>query len=34
MLERRVGRLMESRGVLHGWRHDLDRLRVVSYDKL
>jgi hypothetical protein len=34
MLERRVSRLMEARGVLHGWRHDLDRLRVVSYDEL
>jgi hypothetical protein len=34
MLERRVSRLMESRGVLHRWRHDLDRLRTVSYDEL
>jgi hypothetical protein len=34
MLERRVSRLMESRGIQHGWRHDLDRLRVVSYDEL
>ena len=34
MLERRVSRLMESRGILHRWRHDLDRLRAVSYDEL
>ena len=34
MLERRVSRLMESRGIRHQWRHDLDRLRVVSYDEL
>jgi hypothetical protein len=34
MLERRVSRLMESRGIQHGWRHDLDRLRAVSYDDL
>jgi hypothetical protein len=34
MLERRVSRLMESRGIRHGWRHDLDRLRVISYDEL
>jgi hypothetical protein len=34
MLERRVSRLMESRGVRHSWRHDLDRLRTVSYDEL
>ena len=34
MLERRVSTLMESRGVQHGWRHDLDRLRTVSYDEL
>lgn len=34
MLERRVGKLMESRDVHHAWRHDLDRLRTVSYDDL
>jgi hypothetical protein len=34
MLEKRVSRLMESRGVRHQWRHDLDRLRVVRYDEL
>lgn len=34
MLERRVSKLMESRDIQHGWRHDLDRLRVVSYDDL
>lgn len=34
MLERRASRLMESRGIHHQWRHDLDRLRVVSYDEL
>jgi predicted nucleotidyltransferase len=34
MLERRVGRLMESRGVRHQWRYDLQRLRAVQYDEL
>ncbi len=34
MLERRVGRLMESRGVRHQWRYDLQRLRAVKYDEL
>jgi predicted nucleotidyltransferase len=34
MLERRVGRLMESRGVRHQWRYDLQRLRAVRYDEL
>ena len=34
MLERRVSKLMESRAIQHGWRHDLERLRVISYDDL
>ncbi|HEX2193865.1 MAG TPA: hypothetical protein VHK63_02755 [Candidatus Limnocylindria bacterium] len=34
MLERRVSRLMEARGVRHEWRVDLDRLRHVPYDEL
>jgi hypothetical protein len=34
MLERRVGRLMEVRGIRHQWRNDLHRLRAVRYDEL
>jgi hypothetical protein len=34
MLERRISRLMESRGIRRRWRDDLDRLRAVSYDEL
>jgi hypothetical protein len=34
MLERRVGRLMELRGIRHRWRDDLQRLRAARYDEL
>jgi hypothetical protein len=34
MLERRVGRVMESRGIRHKWRHDIQRLRAMQYDEL
>lgn len=34
MLERRVGRLMELRGIRHRWRADLQRLRAARYDEL
>jgi hypothetical protein len=34
MLERRVSRLMDSRGIRHEWRHDLTRLRDMNYDEL
>jgi len=34
MLERRVGRMMEVRGIRHRWRHDIQRLRALQYDEL
>jgi hypothetical protein len=34
MLDRRVSRLMDSRGIRHEWRHDLELLRLVKYDEL
>jgi hypothetical protein len=34
MLERRVSRVMASRGIRYRWRHDLQRLRVLRYDEL
>jgi hypothetical protein len=34
MLDRRVSRLMDSRGIRHEWRHDLELLRSATYDEL
>jgi len=34
MLERRVSRVMASRGIRYRWRHDLQRLRALRYDEL
>jgi hypothetical protein len=34
MLDRRVSRLMDSRGIRHEWRYDLELLRRVRYDEL
>ena len=34
MLDRRVSRLMDSRGIRHQWRHDLELVRRVRYDEL
>jgi hypothetical protein len=34
MLDRRVSRLMDSRGIRHEWRYDLEPLRRVRYDEL
>jgi hypothetical protein len=34
MLDRRVSRLMNSRGIRYNWRHDLEQLRRVKYDEL
>lgn len=34
MLERRVSRVMVSRGILHRWRHDIQWLRAQEYDQL
>ena len=34
MLERRVGRVMASRGIRHQWRHDLQKMRAMHYDEI
>jgi hypothetical protein len=34
MLDRRVSRLMDSRGIHHTWRHDLEQVRRLKYDEL
>jgi hypothetical protein len=34
MLDRRVSRLMDSRGIRHTWRHDLEQVRRLKYDEL
>ena len=34
MLERRVSRVMASRGIHYRWRHDIQRLRSLQYDEL
>jgi hypothetical protein len=34
MLERRVDRVMASRGIRHQWRHDLQKMRAMHYDEI
>jgi hypothetical protein len=34
MLDRRVSRLMDSRGIRYKWRHDLEQIRRMRYDEI